>query len=256
MKKVICRFLILVFLGLSVVFGYLAYKEYQPILKSDIQKETIKKMVVSEEDTDDPDSPYNRVIDFEALKRINKDVVGWLYIPDTSIDYPILIGDTDTEYLHKDIEGKYNYLGCIFSFADTSKDLSDARTLLFGHNMRQYAMFGELRRYLEKDFRKKHTKIYVYTEKKTMELETFSIFVCNKNDGIFWDDTTLGSAEYQDLLKTLDKRNQYSNIEKKNIEEYYNNQMFSLISCRGAAGTSNRLMVNAIEVREKYLLNY
>lgn len=84
---------------------------------------------------------------------------------------------------------------------------------------------------------KKHTKIYVYTEKKTMELETFSIFVCNKNDGIFWDDTTLGSAEYQDLLKTLDKRNQYSNIEKKNIEEYYNNQMFSLISCRGAAGT-------------------
>lgn len=255
MKKVFCRLLILVFLGLSVMFGYLAYEEYQPILKSNVQKEVIKKMVVNE-DLNDSDSPYNRVIDFETLKQINKDIVGWLYIPDTSIDYPILIGDTDTEYLHKDIEGKYNYLGCIFSFADTSKDLSDARTLLFGHNMRQYTMFGELRRYLEEDFRNEHKKVYIYTEKKTMELELFSIFVCRKTDGIFWDDTTLGSVEYQDLLRELDKRNQYSDIKKENMSDYYNNQMFSLISCRGTAGTSNRLMVNAIEVREKYLFKF
>lgn len=251
MKKAVWGFLVFMLLGLSLYFGHLSYEEYEPVLKSDARKEAVKKVVVKEED---PDSPYDRVIDFEALRKINGDAAGWIYIPGTSVDYPVLIGDTDTEYLHKDIEGNSSILGSIFSYAGTDRDLTDARTLLFGHNMRQYTMFGELRKYLEDDFRSEHTKMYVYTEKRTMELELFSLFICSKTDDIFWDDPVLGSADYQALLKRLDERNQYPDIRKDSLTECYNSQTFTLVTCRGSAGTSDRLVLNAIAVREKYLL--
>lgn len=251
MKRAVWGLLVLILLGFSMFFGHLSYVEYEPVIESDAQKEAIKKVVIKKEEFG---KPYDRVIDFEALKQINKDVAGWIYIPGTSVDYPILIGDTDTEYLHKDIEGHHSVLGCVFSYSSTSRELSDARTMLFGHNMRQYAMFGELRKYLEDEFRSEHTKIYVYTEKKTMELDVFAIFVCSETDTVFSDNPQLGSAEYQDLLRKLSVKNQYPDIQKDNITHFYNSQTFSLVTCRGNAGTSDRLVLNVISVREKYLL--
>lgn len=252
MKKLFFTLLAMALLLFSGYYGYLSYEEYEPVLKSDAQKKAVREMVIPE---DDPDSPYDRVIDFGALKQINEDMAGWLYIPGTSIDYPILIGDTDAEYIHKDIEGDYSVVGCIFSYADTSRDMADARTVLFGHNMRQKTMFGELKRYLEEDFRSEHRKMYIYTEKKTMELELFSLFICQKTDDIFRDNPLPGTAEYQELLQNLSERNQYPDIGKEEIAGLYNNQAVSLVTCQGSAGTSDRLAVNAVAVREKYILN-
>lgn len=251
MVKVVRNIIVIVLLGLAVYFGYLAYVEYQPLIRSKAQQEAIREVAVV--DTDDP---YNRVIDFDALKSINKDIVGWLYIPDTSVDYPILIGDTDEEYLYKDMEGKWSQLGSIFSYSDTNRSLSDGVTFLFGHNMLEYQMFGELRRYEEEEFRGKHTKMYVYTENRTMEVAVYSIFTCLDTDDIFSSvGMELATSDYQDLLVELENRNQYDDLGVDDVSSKYNNRTFSLVTCKGDVGTVYRLVINGLVEREKYIIN-
>ncbi len=280
MKRVILFAAMLSMAG-AIYFGYLSIREYCPVRKAETKKEILNETVISQRnpcvDSENYDKfrieemdenkaflkeekksvnlniPYYRAIDFDTLHRINTDIVGWIYIPGTSIDYPILIGNTDHVYLDKDFEGKESVLGAIFSYADTAKTLSDARTILFGHNMKSYQMFGELKRYLEEDFRNTHNTMYVYTKTKTMELQVFSIFVCDEKDTILWDDAETGSLEYQELLRELERRNVYADVCMENLSEKYHSQTFSLVTCKGNVGTSKRLMVNGIVIKEKYI---
>lgn len=252
MFKVVRNIIIVILLALSVYFGYLAYTEGEPLVRSKAQQKAIKEVAVVEVS----DDPYDRVVDFEALRNINSDIVGWIYIPNTSIDYPILIGGTDEEYLYKDMEGNYSELGSIFSYANTNKDLLDGVTFLFAHNMLQYQMFGELRRYLDDDFRSQHPKIYVYTGSRTVELGIYSIFTCRDDDALF-DNVGIeaGTPEYRDLLLEIQSRNEYSGIGVDNIGNMYDNRTFSLVTCNGEVGTVYRLIVNGLVEREKYVIN-
>ncbi len=229
MKKVLIGLLFASSLGIAIIFGVMAYMEYEQISNvqtknKELRKEITNKVIdkptnVGEESND----PLKRWIDFEALEAINPDIVGWIYIPETSIDYPILIGDTDDAYLYRDFEGKTSKYGSIFSYADTNRKLEDTRTILFGHNMKQHIMFGELKRYVrEENFRKEHKNIYIYTKAKSMELEIDSIFVCENTD----------------------------NFLKKYPMEQIDKPSFALVTCWGKAGTSKRLLVNAMVQRE------
>lgn len=249
MRKIVGA-VVTILLCLAAYFGSLAYGEYKPIMRAEKQKETIIEAVIEE---DDPNDPLNRVIDWETLKNINEDVVGWIYIPDTSVDYPILVGTTDDQYLNMDIERNKSSLGSIFSYTDTSRNLTDARTVLLGHNMRDYQMFGELKRYLDDDFRNNHTKVYIYTEDRTLELTVFSVFVCKETDDILWDDTKLGTVEYQKLLQELAVRNNYPDINMENISNLYNMQSCSLVTCKGSQGTQDRLVISFLATKEKVL---
>lgn len=262
---------VMVSMMFSLYFGWCAFEEYQSIAESEVKVDALRKLVLKEEKIKDKEmleetveikeepeenQAWKRRIAFDDLKKINKDIVGWIYIPDTSVDYPILIGDTDDTYLHKDFEGNDSEQGSIFSYADTDREFREARTVLFGHNMSQYAMFGELKRYVrEEDFRNEHKKLYVYTEKSMMELEIFSVFICEDTDSIFYDDAELGTVEYQELLQTLSERNQYADMEKKNIHKSYHCKSYTLVTCSGRSGTNRRLVISAIVTRESYILD-
>lgn len=246
MRKIVVGAVVTILLCLAAYFGSLAYIEYKPIMRAEKQKETLIEAVTDE---DDPNDPLNRVIDWETLKNINEDVVGWIYIPDSSINYPILVGATDTQYLNMDIERNKSSLGSIFSYADTSRNLTDARTVLFGHNMRDFQMFGELKQYLDDDFRNEHTKMYIYTEERTLELAIYSIFVCKETDNVLWDNVELGTIEYQELLQELADRNEYPDI-STDVADSYNEQTFSLVTCKGRQGTSDRLVISFLATQE------
>lgn len=253
MKKVVVWISAILLVFCAIYFAELAYLEYEPVIISQTQADIVKEVAVVVDDSNDP---YNRVIDFDTLKEINEDIVGWVYIPGTSVDYPILIGDTDDEYLNKDMNGNSNSLGSIFSYSSTSKDLTDARTVLLGHNMRYHQMFGELKKYMKDDsYRASNTKMYIYTEKRTIESSLFSIFVCNESDDLLWKGADISSGAYQDLLCEINERNQCLDVNLDGLEDMYNNQSFSLATCWGSSGTSDRLIVSFIEVREKYILD-
>lgn len=118
-------------------------------------------------------------VDFASLATVNEDIVAWLYIPDTSINYPVVQGEDNTFYLHHTFEKKENFSGAIFLDALCSTDFSSDNSIIYGHNLKTGAMFGELKKLYdvtynsEADYRQ-HPKIWVITPKTAREYEIFA----------------------------------------------------------------------------------
>lgn len=81
-------------LGMKELFLFLnAEKTYQ------VLKEETVQIAADNQENEEAVNPFHRDINFEALNKINEEIVGWIYIPETKVDYPVLIGDTEQEYL-------------------------------------------------------------------------------------------------------------------------------------------------------------
>ena len=98
---------------------------------------------------------YTSPIDFEVLKSINPDIVGWIQIPGTAIDYPICWRAGDNEYYMGNIRQKVRsgHLNC--HYAGWCQFLSAAEehlVVLYGHHMRNGTMFKDIVRYTDADF--------------------------------------------------------------------------------------------------------
>ena len=145
------------------------------------------------------ENPLYRRIDFEILKSINPDIYGWIYVPGTNIDQPILIGETDETYLKKNYKKERSETGAVFAFADTKKDLSQAHICLFAHNMKQPLMFGELKQYKKSNYASKHEKMYLYTPNSAREYELISAYECSKEDLTFRHQMEVESEEFAKL---------------------------------------------------------
>lgn len=240
------KFVAVILLILAIIFLFKGFTDMKYKISNKSKNDSIRELATSDEIAD----PLDRVIDFQKLKAINEDIKAWIYIPGTKVDYPILVGKTNEEYLYKDIDKEYTPLGSLFSFKDTN--FTKGNTFIFGHNMASTQMFGELKKYLSLDFLEEHRYIYLYTERKAMKCDIFSIFIANESDDVFSGEYELGTVEYIHLLSELVNRNKYSaNNLEKNIIEYSTTQVFNLITCYGREGTSDRLIVNGIVVEEK-----
>ena len=215
-------------------------------------KQLIKQVVEVPDDNQglDPNDPFNRKIDFAALKQINPDIVGWIYIPDTNIDYPILMGENDSFYLNYDYRKYYSELGSIFSYAG-SDFVKDEHICLFGHNIFTQQMFGGLKNYYDSDYASSHSKLYIYTPDRTKECGLYSAFECRYTDEIFEVGTNTDDSDtgLKDLKAALNDRNILS------IEQpQKNNQIFTLSTCASYYYTPWRFTVHFMVTKEKFVL--
>ena len=234
----------------SLLFAGLAVHEYLPVYSSDRKIEELKKDAVAEPGKD----PLKRSVDFAWLRSVNPDIIGWLYIPGTTIDFPILKGKTDTEYLWKGPDKNYSPVGSLFTFADEPGDMSGANPYIFGHTLPMFDMFGELRMYQEEaEYRKTRNTAYIYTPSASYEVQLYSVFRCRYDDRVFTHNMGLNSSEYSSRIREYKKRNEHPDIPK--IEEgwdWASAQTFSLSSCHGSVGTPYRLVTNWINTRIEY----
>lgn len=102
--------------------------------------------ILTPEKAEIPKDPADRKIDFAALLEVNSDIIAWLSIPGTDIDYPVLCapeGMDEDYYLRRDINGKYNPHGCIYARKSEMNE-DGSITMIYGHNMRDGTMFGSL----------------------------------------------------------------------------------------------------------------
>ena len=91
-------------------------------------------------------------IDFDALLNRNKDVIGWLYCPDTVINYPVVQGKNNDQYLRKDLDGKYLVSGTLFADYRNGELNEDANYIIYGHNMKNGTMFSSLAKYKQQSY--------------------------------------------------------------------------------------------------------
>lgn len=88
----------------------------------------------------------------EALRELSDDAVAWLTVDNTRIDYPVMQGKTNEEYLNKDPYGEFSLSGSIFLDSRNDKSFGDEYSLIYGHHMEYEAMFGALDGYAGKAF--------------------------------------------------------------------------------------------------------
>lgn len=120
------------------------------------------------EAADNRESDGFLVVDWDYWKSINKDIIGWITIPGTSINSPILQAPSDdpTYYLKHDVYGNYNPHGAIYLDADCPDGLLSKNAVIMGHHFGNdvtAAPFGTIASYIDKDFAKEHSTIYIQT---------------------------------------------------------------------------------------------
>ena len=124
----------------------------------------------------DPQMAEMEKINLAALRQVNSDVVGWIRIPDTKINYPLMQGEDNDFYLNHTWEKEPNSVGSIFLEYQNSPTFSDYNTIAYGHNMNSGAMFAELEYFALSKFQKSHPYVYVVTDAGVYRYEIFAFF--------------------------------------------------------------------------------
>ena len=139
-----------------------------------------------EEQDDDVEHEVSPIsVDFEKLQAQNPEAVGWIYGPNSVIDYPIAHGTDNVFYLDHLINGDYNANGCIFVDCNNAGDFSDKNTLIYGHNMNDGSMFASLRNYRDAEYYKGHEKLYLSTPEKDYRIDLVAGLVTPSNSYVY-----------------------------------------------------------------------
>lgn len=126
-----------------------------------------------------PDDTVWPTVDFDALKTINSDVVGWIYLEDTHVNYPIVKGPDNEYYLNKLYDRRGNGSGSIFMDYRNSGDFTDPNNVLYGHRMNNGTMFADIANYSNREFFENHPYILIMTPEANYKMEVFSAYVAN-----------------------------------------------------------------------------
>lgn len=124
-------------------------------------------------------------VDWDALRAVNPDVVGWIYIPGTIVNYPIVHTDNDERYLTYDFNGEQGWgatFGTIFLQAANAGDFSDANNIVYGHHLNNGSMFACLADMQDDAGFNAHRTVYLLTPQGNYKLRTFSMVHCAADD--------------------------------------------------------------------------
>lgn len=227
------------------VFCYAAfnlYHIYTEYKKGTDEYNQIEEMAVTERDADSAEvaGPNAQLkppieVDFDKLKSVNEDVVGWIYVdalPD--ISYPIVKGKDNQTYLHQTYEKNYNFAGTIFVDYENSGDFSDCNTLVYGHNMKNGSMFGHLKKFREDDKLYKQDKYFwILTPERNYRYEIITAYTTGVNS----DTYTLFKGPGEEFEKYLETIKGYSEIQTDDTDLTINDRIVTLSTCTGNEST-------------------
>jgi len=124
-------------------------------------------------------------MDFAALRAENPEIIAWLTIPGTTIDYPVLQAADNKYYLSHDAQKKLNKNGALFLDYRMRADFSDFNSVIYGHYMSSGMMFQNLVKFKEKDFFESHDEVVFYTPEQTRELEIVAVAVVPSSSPLY-----------------------------------------------------------------------
>lgn len=213
-------------------------------IASQTAEETESESMTQEPEAEpETEAPYVSPIDFEALQAENPDTVGWIRIPDTRIDYPIVQAADNEKYLHTDFEGKDSVYGTVYLDCDSRPDFSGWNNPVYGHHMKDGSMFKDVVKFKEEAYFKDHQYFEIYTPERTIHLKAVACYYSDSN-GIVRK-TRFATRESFD--KWLDERLSPCGFAEK--PEVPVDSMFVLVTCSYELNDA-RTLLYAVEVDE------
>lgn len=240
-------FLISVLLIFSVIkiFGWFKDNKNTTDIEEELSNIEITEVIDNEnteivnepEDEFDPYWDYIKIplmsVDFNELEEKNKNTVGWIFVNNTNINYPVLQGKNNSYYLSVSFDEKYSNAGWIFMDYRNNKSLSDRNTVIYGHSRKNMSLFGTLRNVVKKSW---------YTDN-----DNYIVKYSNKNENTLWQVFSTYTIEAEDYyIKTSfssDKEYEtwINDMKKRSVFDYKtsvskNDKTLTLSSCYTSDG--------------------
>ena len=192
----------------------------------------------SDETESSPDAPPRH--DLAALAAENQDCVGWITIPDTGVDYPVMYTPDDPEhYLRRDFAGASASHGTRFLDGRNLAQAEGQNLILYGHNMMDGSMFKPLISYLEPSFRETHQEIYLELSEKQYQYDVLAVVETSTKSPLYTFTSLADPAVASDFRATLLRE---TDLDVVHQAEGY----LTLSTCNNGGGGSRVLVIAAL----------
>lgn len=171
---------VFIFAAYNLINIFLAYHKADVIydnIQQDVLDEDSHTKVVIGEDEQEVEIPFT--YNHQALLNINSQGIGYIYIPSIDCRLPMVQGDDNDYYLTHTFNKEYSANGCLFEDYRINGGLSASQIIIYGHNMRNGAMFGKLKNYQDYSFwnNSGNDVLYIYTGNVIKKYKIFSCYI-------------------------------------------------------------------------------
>ena len=177
-------------------------------------------------------------MNLDALREVNPDVIGWITVPGTHVDYPLVQGADNDFYLDNTWKKEPNKGGAIFMEAQNSADMTDFNTIIYGHNMNDNSMFSDLEKYSRTGNADMGPTVYILLDNGVYRYDVFASYKAN-----------VKSIIYGMKVQTDKKRNEmidfclnYNEI-RTDIKPTPDDRLLTLSTCAGFGQTARWVVV-------------
>lgn len=230
---------ILLIIGILILgySGYRLFDYFWNINKAEQAFNNLKDMI-QEEPTEPGDAGGNPLTtrtkpDFSALLDANSDFVGWITVPDTRIDYPVMQTPNNEEfYLRRNFEKQYDMSGTPFCNADADLVRPSDNIIIYGHHMSAGTMFHDLVNYKKKDFYTEHKTFYFDTIYRTGTYEVIAVCLVgtlSEDDFPYWTVVNCNEEEFNEYISWLKSKSLYTTDSIDNTK--YGDRLVTLSTC-------------------------
>ena len=246
---------IIIFSVVFCVSAFMIAKELLELKKDADTFDTLAKEIElvydNEEESDNADlenettdDKAKRKRNIKALFKKNNECIGWVCIPNTHIDYPVMHTPENPEkYLHRNFYGVYSVSGT--PFMDSRCTMESINRIFFAHNMKNDTMFSDLLGYMDKKYLKKHPVVEFETLEGCVEYEVFAVLQI-KSDDVWYDFIeAYDEEEYNLAIADILERSEYDT----GIVPKYGDRLLTLSTCY-TSNSEERLIVVAVNRAE------
>ena len=248
LRKILTIIFILLLVFSLGTLGFIIYQymsssaQYKDISNRALNSELLEAQVNKGSDYD----PLMAYIDWNALREINPDTVGWVYIPDTNVNYPIVYAGDNSKYLHtsyaESVQGLVQH-GAPFLDKDNAPDFTDDNNIVYAHNMQDGSMFADVAKFQAQEYYDSHTEIYVYTPAMNYLYKPYAVNQIPGNYPLIIDNFPSEADMHKYALDKVSASNvsdadAFSQIEKSS-------SYLSLVTCVNSLSLDERIVLFA-----------
>ena len=177
------------------------------------------------------------------LKKLNPDVKAWIQVPKTNIDYPVVQGQDDMEYINKNVYGEFELSGAIFLSCLNKDDFSDPYNLVYGHNMKNGGMFADVADFTNKEYCETHQKGKLYLTDATRKIRFFACMKVTAADAKIYHPDGYRKENLKDLLDYI----QANAVQYRDVNVADENSLIALSTCSEAETNGRVVLIGKLE---------
>ena len=228
------RYRIIISLLTLVIIASIMYIVQNYRDKAEVKQESQLLNILKIEENKVTEVRTERMLQVEKLRQENSDIVGWLEIEGTNVNYPVLQAEDNSYYMNHNYKKEENTYGSIFLDKDYDWSKPSSNLLIYGHNLQNGSMFHDLLNYSEKKYYEEHPNIRFTTETEDMEFEIISAFysrVYYKSEKNVFRYYYFVDAENKDEYNKFVKDAQKASIYDTEKTTKYGDRLITLSTC-------------------------